>query len=185
MTNERGDDKRPKCPVCGYADAARLAPSDTCYRWQCRGLDCMHQWTTPRETSVADRVAEEKRRRAMTADEVANMSSKDLACGKCGRDFVHKKRKETHEADCDGEKRVARRTPSRKAPPAPATAIVAKHITTSMGLIPIVTAVPEHLKGTDLEPAMVRLLDRRKVLEGELDETRGAISAISKMQGGG
>jgi len=112
------------------------------------------------------------------------MGSKDLACAKCGRDFVHKKRKETHEADCDGEKRVSRKTATRRTSAAPAAAPMPV-VAVSMGLIPIVTEVPEHLKGTDLEPAMVRLLDRRKLLEGELDETRGAISAISKMNGGG
>lgn len=166
---------RPKCPKCGTPDAARLMGSDMVDRWQCRNFDCLEQFTTPRERSASAIIAEEKRRRAMNAEEVAAMAAKELECSKCGEEQKSPRSKGQHERFCTGKKngRAAQRR-SEPTVPTPAAA--------PMALIPIVNEVPEHLKGSDLEPAVQRLLDRRAALEKDLAETNGAIAAVSKLE---
>lgn len=49
------------------------------------------------------------------------------------------------------------------------------------GIIPIMTEIPENLKGTELEPAMATLLDRQSRLSAELAQNRGAIAAMAAL----
>lgn len=49
------------------------------------------------------------------------------------------------------------------------------------GIIPIMTEIPEHLKGTELEPAMATLLDRQTRLSTALAKNRGAIAAMAAL----
>jgi len=176
---EAADSSRPACPKCRYPDAARLAPSDALLRWQCRNHDCLYQWTTqrpgyrPAPAPVLDS-------RRLKQDEVVAMAKNDLTCGKCGREFVHPKRKLNHEADCEGSngsqapaRRAARRSPPTAAPAAAAPA---------MGLIPIISSVPEHLVGSDLAPAMQRLIDRKRALDDERLQLDQALNALSRLQ---
>ncbi len=184
MSEREAAIKRPKCPKCGEPDAARLHDGPQQQNWQCRNLKCLEQFQTPREVSVRELVEEERRRRAMSAEEVAKMANgNDLDCPKCGKSYKRGgMRRDKHVSTCKGavDAAPAPRRQARKASPPPSSpeASPAK----PMEMILVVTAVPEHLKDTALAPAVEHLLDRRKALEAELAETNVAISTISKLQ---
>jgi hypothetical protein len=170
---------RPRCPKCGFPEAAQLMHSEYVYRWQCRNHDCLEQFTTPRERSVSDLVADEKWRRAMKAEEVAQMANKDVTCGKCGEEQRSPRSKGQHERFCDGKRGgSAFSRPCSKAQPAAKAAPAAR---STMEMILVIDAVPEHLKGSALAPAVEHLLERRKSLEAELAETNQAIATVSKL----
>lgn len=113
------EDSRPSCPECRTKDAARLAPSDTLERWQCRSFDCLHQFTIPRERPTPRLDAVMSDRRLPSEAEVLRMADSALICGKCDRKFVHPKRKTNHEETCKGPKAAAApaRSPRRPSPP--------------------------------------------------------------------
>ena len=98
-----------KCPKCGKADPAELAGGEAFRRYQCRDVDCLEEWTAPKDRRETLREALEAHR---TQSEEEERPMPKLSCGECGKTFVHQKRKDNHEAKCQGEK------PARKAPKA-------------------------------------------------------------------
>lgn len=48
-------------------------------------------------------------------------------------------------------------------------------------IIPVMTEMPEHLKGTELERPMAILIGRQERLEAELGQNRGAIMAMAAL----
>lgn len=90
-----------------------------------------------------------------------------LDCPKCGREFKHGKRLETHEATCDGSTKTTRKPASKNA----------RAVKPS-----------SNGNGSVFELALAPLRTRREeILAGipELAEIDGAIAAIEKVKGGG
>ena len=100
----------PACPKCRSREVGKLARRATVQLWECRKLDCLEGFSTtltPAEIAAqaaADRLPPAPNR--PSDEEVLAMAKKGrMDCGKgCGRDFVHPKRKETHEKACKGPK---------------------------------------------------------------------------------
>jgi hypothetical protein len=188
MSGESGSDKRPKCPICGYPDAARLMPGESFNRWQCRNHDCLHQWTTPREGYRPAPSTPAGNYSGLKEEEVVAMANggdkSDRTCPKCAKPFKFPSFMRAHVGGCQGEAAAApakaaraKRNGNGSPPPkAPASIVPA------MGLIPIVTQIPEHLVGSDLAPAMQRLLDRKRQLDDERVQLDQALNAISRLQ---
>jgi hypothetical protein len=184
----------PKCPKCGGADVDALASDDLNSRFQCASLKCFHDWTVPRRSSV-ELMAEERRRRAMNAEEVVSMAKSTgargeaLACGKCNKPFRFEAWRDRHERKCKGAKpaRVAR--PKRRdsdgsveeepdlpmdrprhngsgTPPPSASA--------DRGPVPLVVAESE---GGEISPKM-RVLNMLEVEEGLLEKRLGDVKRL-------
>lgn len=105
----------PKCPKCGGAKVDALASDDLFSRYQCADLKCFHDWRVPRR-SVSELLEQERRRRAMKAEEVVEMATKEtrgdeLACRKCEKPFRFQAWLERHEKKCKGEKPAAAARP--------------------------------------------------------------------------
>lgn len=88
--------ERVECPRCKRSDPAVLAGSDTLSRFQCRDMDCLEVFTRPKARPPLGEIApvEEKGKRGAMG--------KELCAKGCGREFVHEKRRLTHEGKCDG-----------------------------------------------------------------------------------
>lgn len=178
---EASEDSRPDCPKCGMEAAARLAPSDGFHRWQCRNMDCLHQWNTPRERSTPRLDAVLSDRRHPTEAEVLRMAESALICGKCDRRFVHPKRKSNHEEKCKGAKGSPARAPRRSSPPLnPPSSPEIGFSSSSTGLIQVISEVPEHLQGSPLGEAVDHLLKQRDAKHRELQELNQAIQTLAR-----
>lgn len=176
---------RPKCPICGHPDAAQLHDGPTKHNWQCSSFKCLHQFQTDRKVSISAIVAEEKRRLAMNAEEVAAMATdekSDRTCPTCGKVFKFPSWLKNHSCKTKGDGSVEENPdlpmprPRKKAkqpkPAAPAPAA------TGGTMIPVVTEVPEDLVGTHYGVTISILLERREQLRKELASVSDAVTTV-------
>jgi len=151
-----------RCPKCGGTTVAKLASSDYAKHFQCGNPRCFENFSIPCRPPIRGREMPEEEQ---PTKEAATMAK--LSCGKCGRDFIHPKRHETHEARCKGVKSAPSARGARRRATAPA-------------------GDPDvRISGSGIPAAIASLKEERKALEGRIGEFDHAIATLEKLGGGG